>query len=166
MRWCGAAVKCKDNLKQVFVSDIRVWTDQNQTSKPAGKMIFCILYVWTSKRGNSYPSRLVDRDACEVLRARPWWHHIKPVLLSDLWSDKTHDERSVNGDFKTTQSSNVKDWEVKLCSMRHGAAQTERSQTHFVPLLQNLAGVRVERDELIGVLDPDRGSRVLCFHPL
>ncbi|TNN57518.1 hypothetical protein EYF80_032242 [Liparis tanakae] len=30
----------------------------------------------------------------------------------------------------------------------------------------HLAGVRVERDKLIGVLDPDRGSRLLRLHPL
>lgn len=38
--------------------------------------------------------------------------------------------------------------------------------THFVPLLQHLTGVRVQRDKLIGILNPDRGSRLLGLHPL
>lgn len=39
-------------------------------------------------------------------------------------------------------------------------------RSYFVPLLQHLTGVCVKRDKLIGVLDPDRGSRLFCLHPL
>lgn len=45
-----------------------------------------------------------------------------------------------------------------------GAVWLQRS--YFVPLLQHLAGVCVKRDKLIGVLDPDRSSRLFCLHPL
>lgn len=41
-----------------------------------------------------------------------------------------------------------------------------RSITHFISLQQNFTGVCVERDKLIGVLNPDGSARLLGFHPL
>ena len=37
---------------------------------------------------------------------------------------------------------------------------------HLVPLLKHLAGVRVERHKLVGVLDADGRARLLRLHPL